>query len=101
MQIQRTTGARIFAINWLYTSVQFCLVLQYCAVFTSNRLWRVAVCRQDTENSVGPGHTLPSISEDNEAEEEAEEVEEPPLSPQSPHLRRNGNSRIFWCVCRK
>ena len=39
---------------------------------------------------MGPGHTLPSISEDNEAEEEAEEVEEPPLSPQSPHLRRNG-----------
>ncbi|KAF0289851.1 Potassium voltage-gated channel subfamily H member 8 [Amphibalanus amphitrite] len=49
----------------------------------------------DTENSVGPGHTLPSISEDNEAEEEAEEVEDPPLSPQSPNMRRNGNSRLF------
>ncbi|XP_043246370.1 potassium voltage-gated channel subfamily H member 8-like isoform X2 [Amphibalanus amphitrite] len=49
----------------------------------------------DTENSVGPGHTLPSISEDNEAVEEAEEVEDPPLSPQSPNMRRNGNSRLF------
>ena len=44
---------------------------------------------------MGAGHTLPSISEDNEAEEQADEVEEPPLSPQSPNLRRNGNSRLF------